>query len=189
MTTKESTKAADELARRGEQLIALGQEMLAEAVTLGAKRSSGEGPSRSASGYPVLKGRSPETKAQALYTGRRIRDSLFGAQLFGEPSWDILLDLFIAERRGKKLPVTTVCIGAQVPSTTALRYIGLLVECGFVQREFDPRDSRRIFLRLSPLGLKRMTSFFEMTDAMQTAEPPAVAKLRLASTSGSASGA
>ena len=39
--------------------------------------------------------------AQALYNLRRKRDSALGPRrIFGEPAWDILLDLYIASKRG-----------------------------------------------------------------------------------------
>lgn len=176
------------MARRGKQLIAIGEELLAEAKRMSALGETCQPISEpTARNYPILKGQPLEAKAQALYAGRRIRDKLFSADLFGEPSWDILLDLFVAERRGRKLQVSTVCIGAQVPNTTALRYIGLLEVRGYIDRECDPQDSRRIFLRLTSLGMARMTNFFEMTDALQISGNPAVSKLRLASGGGAPS--
>ena len=173
--------AVEKLARRGEELIALGHDILSEAIALGAMAVSPVRPPESIGPhYPVLNGSTFEAKAQALYAGRRIRDGLFSAELFGEPSWDILLDLFIASRRDRRLSVSTVCIGAQVPSATALRYIRTLEDHGLIQREKDRRDSRRTFLRLTSLGMDHMTSFFKMTDALQVSKTPAGAKLRLA---------
>jgi hypothetical protein len=58
---------------------------------------------------------------------RRRRDGAAPVKgLFGEPAWDILLDLFIAHCRGDDLQVSSVCIEASVPSTTILRWIARL---------------------------------------------------------------
>lgn len=36
-----------------------------------------------------------------LFRMRRRRDALLGAEQFGEPAWDMLLDLFTSECRGQ----------------------------------------------------------------------------------------
>jgi hypothetical protein len=99
--------------------------------------------------------------ARSVYRGRRLRPRLFADEaLFGEPAWDILLDLFIAETDGKPLSVTAACIGAAVPTSTALRWIAILEERGLLSRENDPADARRVFLRLSSGGYARMIAYF-----------------------------
>ena len=40
------------------------------------------------------------TLARTLYAERRRRDRTFPVDIFGEPSWDILLDLFVAREKG-----------------------------------------------------------------------------------------
>lgn len=99
--------------------------------------------------------------AQQLYQMRRRRAVCFGSSdLFGEPAWDMLLDLYIAHARGQSVSVTSACIGAAVPATTALRHLGQLQDEGLIEREQDPRDQRRINVRLSELGVTRMESYF-----------------------------
>lgn len=96
-----------------------------------------------------------------VYNLRRNREKLFGApQLFGEPTWDILLDLFIAELKGTKMQTTSACIGAQVPQTTALRWIALLERENLVHRYRDRTDSRRVYIRLTELALGKMAHLF-----------------------------
>lgn len=89
--------------------------------------------------------------AKALYTARRRRSQYFQALsgLFEEPAWDILLDLFVSEREGREVSVSSACIAANVPSTTGLRWLGVLEEQGAILREPHPSDRRRINLRLS----------------------------------------
>lgn len=95
------------------------------------------------------------------YNLRRSREKAFGApQLFGEPTWDILLDLFIAELKNTKMQTTSACIGAQVPQTTALRWIALLEREELVHRYRDRTDSRRVYIRLTELALSRMACLF-----------------------------
>ena len=80
--------------------------------------------------------------------------------MFGEPAWDILLDVAAAEGRGERLQITSVCIGACVPETTALRWIGVLEKRGLLRREHDLADQRRSFVRLTQDGARRLRSYF-----------------------------
>ena len=94
--------------------------------------------------------------ARRLYMMRKVRDDLLGANLFSEPAWDIMLDLFISDDEGLRLSVSAVCIGARAPSATALRYLTMLQESGLVERSRDERDGRRSHVQLTPLGRRRM---------------------------------
>lgn len=108
--------------------------------------------------------------ARRTYRNRRSRAALFGDDgLFGEPAWDLLLDLFIAAKERKRVPVTSACIGAAVPTTTALRWLAVLEERGLILREADASDARRVFVRLSTDAYSRMVTYFVRT-AMNDAE-------------------
>ncbi|MEW9854092.1 hypothetical protein [Novosphingobium sp. M1R2S20] len=98
--------------------------------------------------------------ATRLYRFRRRRDRVFGA-IFGEPAWDILLDLFIMEARGKRVPVSSACIASGASHSTALRQIDELVRHKLVCRERDESDKRRTYLRLSDEGLTKMATALE----------------------------
>lgn len=101
------------------------------------------------------------TWARAIYASRRERAAIFGnAELFGEPAWDIMLDLYIAQADGKAVSVSSACIGSASPPTTGLRWLGILCDHGFVMREHDPADQRRVLVRLSQTGLKAMNRYF-----------------------------
>lgn len=80
---------------------------------------------------------------------RRMRDQFFGGGLFEDPAWDMLLDLFAADLEGKRVSVSSLCIAAAVPPTTALRWIGRMSDAGLLRREADPDDRRRAFMGLS----------------------------------------
>lgn len=106
-------------------------------------------------------GRSWLGVARRIYRDRRRRDELFrGTHLFGEPAWDILLDLFIAIVENKRISITSACIGAAAPSTTALRWLNILEREGLIEREGDSNDLRRSYVRLSESGYERMIAFF-----------------------------
>ena len=106
--------------------------------------------------------------ARAAYAKRRKRGSLFGdLELFGEPAWDILLDLYIAHTEGKSVSVSSACIGSASPPTTGLRWLGVLSEHGFVAREHDPQDQRRVLVRLTQKAIKAMDAYFANSASAQ----------------------
>ncbi len=103
--------------------------------------------------------------ARKAYALRRKRHAIFGnPDLFGEPAWDILLDLFIAQGEGKTVSVSSACIGSASPATTGLRWLGVLADEGLVVRENDPEDHRRVLVRLTPAGQTAMERFFEAVE-------------------------
>jgi hypothetical protein len=103
--------------------------------------------------------------ARKAYALRRKRTAIFGnPDLFGEPAWDILLDLFIAHGEGKPVSVSSACIGSAAPATTGLRWLGVLADEGLVVRENDPEDHRRVLVRLTPAGRAGMERFFDTVD-------------------------
>lgn len=100
--------------------------------------------------------------ARDIYEIRRKRAAIFGnADLFGEPAWDILLDLYIAHADQKPVSVSSACIGSLAPATTGLRWLGVLTDCGLVKRMHDPEDQRRVLVVLSERGLAAMDRYFE----------------------------
>jgi DNA-binding transcriptional ArsR family regulator len=99
------------------------------------------------------------TLARECYAGRRRRARYLSGDLFGEPTWDILLDLYVAAREGRRVPTTSACIGAHVPPTTALRWLRILETRGLVEREEDGRDGRRTFVKLTGRGEAVMEAF------------------------------
>ena len=84
--------------------------------------------------------------AERIYRFRRHREDkaaqIFGDGLFADPAWDILLDLFIHNARGMKVSVSSVCLGAHTPATTALRHIAELERRGVIVRSPHPNDRR-----------------------------------------------
>lgn len=94
---------------------------------------------------------------------RRRRERIFGNDLFGEPAWDILLELYLAELTYKKMSVSAACLASAVPATTALRWISTLEKKGLIMRRNDPMDRRRVWLCLTPQGSSAMQNYLTMT--------------------------
>ena len=92
---------------------------------------------------------------------RRLRDQFFARELFADPAWDMLLDLMAARLEGSRVAVSSLCIAAAVPATTALRWIRTLTEHGLFVRSADPEDGRRIFIELSDSAFSAMMAYFQ----------------------------
>jgi DNA-binding MarR family transcriptional regulator len=93
------------------------------------------------------------------YRARRSRERYFDRTLFGEPAWDILIDLFIQQSSGKTVSVTSAAIASQVPVTTALRHLAMLQRAGLVERMRSAADARVKLLRLTKDGYVRIGSW------------------------------
>ena len=91
---------------------------------------------------------------------RRLRDNFFDPVLFADPAWDMLLDLMAAKLEGDQVAVSSLCIAAAVPPTTALRWIKAMTDHKLFERHADPTDGRRIFIRLSDGATIGMARYF-----------------------------
>lgn len=86
---------------------------------------------------------------RAVIRARRLRGRFFEEDLFADPAWDMLLDLLQAEIAQLRVPVSSLCIAAAVPATTALRWLKTMTDRGIFIRRADPHDGRRVFVELS----------------------------------------
>lgn len=99
------------------------------------------------------------TMARTIHRERLRRANYLPSELFGEPAWDILLDLSYAAKANELRSVKSACLSSQVPEATALRYIEILVGFGLVERIDDKTDRRRKFVRLTSLGEQKMQAY------------------------------
>lgn len=95
---------------------------------------------------------------------RHLRYQFFDMELFADPAWDMLLDLFRAEIAQLRVSVSSLSIAANVPPTTALRWINTMTNAGLFRRLEDPNDRRRVFVELSPMASDAMRRYFKHLD-------------------------
>jgi len=88
---------------------------------------------------------------------RNRRGQHLRGELFAEPAWDMLLDLFVAHLEGRRVYVTSLCIAANAPTSTALRYIQDMLKNGEILSASDPKDGRRRWLSLAENTVVAMT--------------------------------
>lgn len=92
---------------------------------------------------------------------RAARKRHFTADLFADPAWDMLLELYAAALTQRKLTISRLGERAGVPMTTALRWIKTLETQGLAERSYDRLDGRRVFLTLSEKGENAMSAYFD----------------------------
>lgn len=99
-------------------------------------------------------------KVRDMLRARRLRADFMPGDLFADPAWDMLLDLFAARLEQERVSVSSLCIAAAVPPTTALRHIRTLTDRGLVERRADPHDGRRVFIALTEETADALTRWF-----------------------------
>lgn len=120
-------------------------------------------PARGFVPFPVSRTTDTGTDAKMvreIIKKRRMRERFFEAELFADPAWDILLDLKAARLEGQNVSVSSLCIAAAVPPTTALRWITAMTESGMLVRRNDPNDARRIFIDMSDETSAKLDDYF-----------------------------
>jgi DNA-binding MarR family transcriptional regulator len=147
--------------RSTERLRQLSDEVGRIAATL-ARLSSGPSPAPSVI-RPDSLGEAPFVSAETVRSvirARRLRARFFHEELFADPAWDMLLDLLQAEIAHLRVPVSSLCIAAAVPATTALRWLKTMVSRGLFVRRADPLDGRRVFVELAPEASHALRRYF-----------------------------
>lgn len=82
---------------------------------------------------------------------RILRRQLMGSpDLFGEPAWDMLIDLFIHECEGRSISASSLCTTTALSVSSAGRVLHKLCDAEIAYRTGDPNDGRRQFVRLAP---------------------------------------
>jgi len=98
---------------------------------------------------------------ESLRAVRKVRSKFFPSELFSDPCWEMLLDLYDSLLAGQPATVTSLSAASGATTTTAWRRISTLEDHGLIKREEDPNDKRRMIVRLSKTGLAAVENFFE----------------------------
>ena len=94
-----------------------------------------------------------------IISSRSLRSRFFPSQLFADPAWDILLDLARARLEGQQVSVSSVCIAASVPMSTALRWVRQMTDAHLLRRWTDPKDRRRDLIALTDATSAHMRDY------------------------------
>jgi DNA repair protein RadC len=133
-------------------------------------RSEGNGRSEKASTFSFKSDRRPSsrdiarialTNARTTVRRRLLRRQLLGAEdLFGEPAWDMLLDLFIHECEGEPLSMFSMCATSGIPVSSAMRLAQKMCDAGLLDRVPDSADARRNLMKMRPETAHKLRAYF-----------------------------
>ena len=101
--------------------------------------------------------------AMAIRDLRKVRRAQFGLKL-GEPAWDMLVELYFRENTGNSTTRALLQKAAEVPSSTAARWLKHLTDEGYIRTSRHSGDTE--------------TSFVEMTDRAREAVERYLTKVR-----------
>jgi hypothetical protein len=101
--------------------------------------------------------RNTHTARRLLEVSRQV-ENMFDAPLLSNPGWDILLDLFIQHSEGKRTSIISVCVAANAPTSTVLRYIQAMMDSGTIIKTPSLDDSESLLIDLSEAAFARMNS-------------------------------
>jgi len=99
-------------------------------------------------------------RVDAEISRRETRRQLFGAGIFRDPAWDILIELYKAHLAGQETTVSNLTMLGYFPQTTGLRHLARLVDNSIAIRTADEFDHRRIFVTLTKHGLSILERYF-----------------------------
>jgi DNA-binding MarR family transcriptional regulator len=147
--------------RSADRLRQLSEEVSRIASTL-ARLSAGPSENRPAVRHIPVADLPPLSadSIRQIIRARRLRTRFFAEELFADPAWDMMLDLLQAEIAQLRVPVSSLCIAAAVPATTALRWLKTLVSQGLFIRRPDPHDGRRVYVELAADASHALRSYF-----------------------------
>ncbi len=75
--------------------------------------------------------------ADAILTFRRIRSEMMPRELFSEPGWDLLLELFVDNANGHRVTAREVSERDNIPGTVLARWLMHLTQIGFIIGDGD----------------------------------------------------
>jgi DNA-binding MarR family transcriptional regulator len=100
--------------------------------------------------------------AQRAYDDRKNRSNFIGGdEIFGEPAWDILLDLFIRQTLEEEVSVKSACLNSKMLPSTTMRWLRVLEGNNLVSFMEDPNDAAQSFLHLTAEGYEGMLRYLD----------------------------
>lgn len=99
------------------------------------------------------------SRARASLHARRLRARHFNRAIFGEPAWDVLLLLYLADSLEGRQTIGHLAELVETPLTTVLRWVAYLEKERLVERKNHPTDRRIVFIGMTAKGRNAMDAF------------------------------
>lgn len=114
----------------------------------------------------VLRNDHAASLAAAILDFRRLRLKILPPDLFAEPAWDLLLELFVADAEGRRLTARQVCGRSSIPPSVMSRWLNHLSQSGFVVG--DGKGDLDDLLTLSAEMLAKIEDMMEHARELQS---------------------
>ncbi len=108
--------------------------------------------------------------ASDIARSRGLQRRLLADFHMADPVWDMLLDLYLSERKGVRVSISDLALAAGVPRSTGVRWVGNLIETGVIGSEPDAQDGRRTWVELSAQSRVALERYF--VEVARTLAPP-----------------
>lgn len=106
-------------------------------------------------------------RAREILALRQKRTELFGPSMFGEPAWEMLLQLYSMTGTARQ-SMSRLAQLSGTSKATALRWIDYLLDRGLVSRQPHPNDLRTFFVELTGKGREKLEAY--LADTMNFTE-------------------
>jgi len=87
---------------------------------------------------------------------RRARAALLGTELFSDPAWDLMLELYAAHLGERTVCLSDLAAAIDTPESTTARWLGALNQHGLTDAAIDPVQPSHMLICLTPEGLAKM---------------------------------
>lgn len=108
----------------------------------------------------LLPSKAPHSIAEdhvlSLISARRGRDTLFGAHLFSDPAWDVILELYAARLGARQVSVSGLARVIGTPKSVIARWIAVLVGAGIVSYGGSSKEAGGATVELTEDGAAKM---------------------------------
>lgn len=102
------------------------------------------------------------TTCKKIYDLLRSRDQVFKTpNLFSDPAWDILLDLYLNQALNKQVAKTNDVVGRSSAHAVAMRWLLVLKKEGLITWADDPVDGRRQLVTLTDEGMQKINDVLD----------------------------
>jgi DNA-binding MarR family transcriptional regulator len=100
-------------------------------------------------------------RAETILRIRAARERLLGRAAIGEPAFDLLLHLYVRSGQ-KEASLTGLATAAEVPHSSAVRWVRYLADKGLVELKESKLDRRATCVELTPGGRAVMDEFLSV---------------------------
>lgn len=97
---------------------------------------------------------------KSVIAARKLRAKHFAGDLFADPAWDLLLEIFEAHLEQRRISTSALFHAGGIPQSTNFRWLAKLEADGLIERSVDPLDARRTWVTLSSSAQAGMTAYF-----------------------------